>query len=541
MPDQDDNLFSWIHISDIHFGHGATSDRHDQKMVLGRLESDIPKALKLGAPRPQAILVTGDVAFSGNGVVRPPETVSREYDDARAWLVGLAGRLGLTENDVFTVPGNHDVNRGADKDRNTKRLLDALRGGQDGIDTALGEAGDRALLAGRMRGYLAFAKGFAPARIQPDQPDEQRLYWTHTREAPGGLLVRLVGLNTALLSSGDDDAGKLRLGKEQLRNTLPGEPAPRELVIVLSHHPFSPWLADGVDAERWVEGSAHLHLSGHVHEAESRQILRGSGARLVHVVAGAAHSDPGGPPVHGYNLASVVRVEGGKLRLSVWPRRWTKNMDFRVDGESLEDGQTFAEHELRVSLPLVIQHLTVQAPAHRVDRVEEPPVKTGGPLQVFISSAKRDEDDRAEVEKRLKLINMGYRAKSLPPLLEWWSPAMLGAGEDPKPAIAKHLGAADIVLILLSDDALVSEDIFFDEMTAAVERHKTGAARVIPILLRPCDFSAAPFMSYTLTVIPRARLKEGPEAVSKMDRDTAFLEIEQGIKTAAEALRKARA
>ncbi|MGG7377363.1 hypothetical protein ACQ7B2_00695, partial [Escherichia coli] len=75
-----------------------------------------------------------------------------------------------------------------------------------------------------------------------------------------------------------------------------------------------------------------VHLSGHVHEPNSEQILSGAGGHFVRVAAGAAHRDrpsPGSPPEHGYNVAAVVRGDGGSLRLRVWPRRWSnKNKEF---------------------------------------------------------------------------------------------------------------------------------------------------------------------------------------------------------------------
>src|SRR5580700_1451437 len=73
----DETLFAWVHISDIHFGHGDAGHKWDQGLVLERLRLDLPAAMKLGAPRPDAILVTGDVAFSGG-----PD----EYAKADAWL-----------------------------------------------------------------------------------------------------------------------------------------------------------------------------------------------------------------------------------------------------------------------------------------------------------------------------------------------------------------------------------------------------------------------------------------------------------------------
>ena len=57
--------------------------------------------------------------------------------------------------------------------------------------------------------------------------------------------------------------------------------------MVLSHHPFrGGWLADQKDADGWVRSRAQLHLSGHVHEADSEQARSGDGRQLLRVDLG---------------------------------------------------------------------------------------------------------------------------------------------------------------------------------------------------------------------------------------------------------------
>ena len=76
------HVFSWLHLSDLHFGHGDNSYGWDQKKVLDCLADDVEKALKEWPelPRPDAIMVTGDIAFSGN------TRSAHEYSDASVFL-----------------------------------------------------------------------------------------------------------------------------------------------------------------------------------------------------------------------------------------------------------------------------------------------------------------------------------------------------------------------------------------------------------------------------------------------------------------------
>ncbi len=345
-------LISWLHLSDIHLGHGDAGYGWDQALVLDALRRDLTAVVELGGAAPDAILVTGDIAFSGGDRGRTPA----EYTAARTWLCAVARAVGLGPQRVFVVPGNHDVQRTADKDRAVGRLVRMVRGGTESLDGALGDPGDRRLLASRMERYLEFSGRFgAVSRVRGELPPEQRLWWTH-RAAWRGLNVRLVGLNTALLCAGDDDHGNLRVGTEQLSSVLL-DPSVEddELVVVLSHHPFTGgWLADEKVVREWMRNRAHIHLSGHVHDADVEQVRRGAGGTFVHVVAGAVHGDrvpQGGNASHGYNLASIRRTDRGDLVMRVLPRRWAeKTKAFRVDFENVPDGATSFELVVREQL-----------------------------------------------------------------------------------------------------------------------------------------------------------------------------------------------
>src|SRR5207248_7396327 len=71
------------------------------------------------------------------------------------------------------------------------------------------------------------------------------------------------------------------------------------------------------------------------------------------------------------------------------------------------------------------------------------------------------------------------------------------------------------------------------EMKRALERHKAGEARVIPIILRPVDWKAEPALS-ELQALPT-----NAKAVTEWsNRDRAFLDIAKGIRKAVEDLSK---
>ncbi len=113
MAEHEQVLWTWLHLSDIHAGHGDARHGQDQKLVFDAMAADIAGVDQLGIPQPEAIMVTGDLAFSGATRNR------QEYDEAATWLRKVASHHSIGDDQIFVVPGNHDVQRDlAEGDRN---------------------------------------------------------------------------------------------------------------------------------------------------------------------------------------------------------------------------------------------------------------------------------------------------------------------------------------------------------------------------------------------------------------------------------------
>lgn len=112
-----------------------------------------------------------------------------------------------------------------------------------------------------------------------------------------------------------------------------------------------------------------------------------------------------------------------------------------------------------------------------------------------------------------------------------WSDRQIDAGQDWGPEIRRALDTADLILLLVSPDFLTSDFISEQELTRAMARHAAGEARVIPVFVRPCDWSGAPFG--TLQGVP-----DPAKPISQWrNRDQAFTRVAQAIRKAAESLR----
>lgn len=81
-----------------------------------------------------------------------------------------------------------------------------------------------------------------------------------------------------------------------------------------------------------------------------------------------------------------------------------------------------------------------------------------------------------------------------------------------------------MILLLISPDFLASDYCYKIEMQRALERQQAGQARVIPLILRPCDWQTAPFGH--LQVLPR----NGQPITTWSNQDEAFLEISRSLR-----------
>lgn len=142
--------------------------------------------------------------------------------------------------------------------------------------------------------------------------------------------------------------------------------------------------------------------------------------------------------------------------------------------------------------------------------------------RLFFSYSHKDEPFREDLERHLAmLLRQG--------LIETWNDRRIAAGQNFGGEISEALDAADIILFLVSSDFLSSEYCYDVEMQRAMERHARGECVVIPLILRPCDWRAAPFGQ--LLAAPRDGLP-----VSRWDdRDDAFLDIARAVRRAVEA------
>ncbi|WP_133513332.1 DUF4062 domain-containing protein [Candidatus Thiosymbion oneisti] len=155
--------------------------------------------------------------------------------------------------------------------------------------------------------------------------------------------------------------------------------------------------------------------------------------------------------------------------------------------------------------------------------IPQPKTRRPGPVKLFYSYAHADEAMAQRLQMHLSLLRRQN-------VIDSWSDRRIDTGADYAGIIADELERADIILFLISANFLASDYCWDVEMRRALERHKSGEARVIPVILRSCDWQPAPFGK--IQALP----KDARPISNWTDEDSAFADVAVGIRAAAEQL-----
>ena len=140
-------------------------------------------------------------------------------------------------------------------------------------------------------------------------------------------------------------------------------------------------------------------------------------------------------------------------------------------------------------------------------------------IEIFLSYSRKDEPLLRELEVHLAALRREGKVAT-------WSDRMLEAGVEWEPELKRRLDTAQVLLLLISPDFLASEFCWGVEMKTALARHDAGSAKVIPVILRACDWRSTPLAK--LQVLP----KDGLPVRKWADPDDAFLDVVQGLRKA---------
>ncbi|QPO18246.1 metallophosphoesterase [Pseudomonas sp. Y39-6] len=293
---------TWLHISDIHFSPKKEwRDSASRESLIDYLVEHFKDGY---LPKPDLIFCTGDIAF-GN---MPGMPLKEQYDIAQKFFDEILNICGtgsdpFPKDNLFLVPGNHDVNR---KSINSDAQLTLENWASDAsshIDKINQRFADRSIefssAISRLDEYGDFIKRYLPHQSDP----ENRHVYSTTRTI-NTVTVGIAGFNSAWTCAGDEDDRNIWLAGQWQFNTANKNLKQADIKIGLIHHPVD-WLntADRDISTIQISANYDFWLHGHTHNSWVSPLES-------HVVIGAGAVGAEASEEFGFNLVSIDYKSG---------------------------------------------------------------------------------------------------------------------------------------------------------------------------------------------------------------------------------------
>jgi hypothetical protein len=297
----------FLHLSDIHFGQkSGTVAKHNH--IRNALLMDAKHLASTRGPATR-VLITGDIAFSGN-----PD----EYKTAADWLEKLTGACGCKDyTEVSTIPGNHDCDR--DAISNQARMIYAtLRAhNPQAVQAGLAEINQDGEAANpflpKLQAYSKFASSYGCPFESPARP-----LWVRDFNMPHGIKIRLYGLTSVQVSNAEDPLA---------------------------------WFKDKTEASQHLQNNARVIMVGHEHTLNIQKTEDAlAGKEWLVIYAGATNPPEGEACGFTYNwieFSFEERAGHHHLIVEIYPRAWNQhNVRFDADHSRLVAPAEFARIEI---------------------------------------------------------------------------------------------------------------------------------------------------------------------------------------------------
>ena len=271
----DNNQITILHLSDFHFNEES---REEITTVLDALFDDLLNLRDKYGVTPNLVVISGDIANAGD---------QADYNFALDWLDNLVKELKISPDNVFIVPGNHDI------DRNELTKFSELKfDDEDSVTKFLNKGGDERIATfKKLDNFYEFIKNF-----YGDKNPYGESYYLATTMQVGESRIGIVGLNTSWFSGErrfetgtvilDDKA--LIVGENQARKAYEflGDV---DLCFTVMHHPFS-HLADFDEGiiKRIVMKNSNIIFHGHIHSSSTTETIEPD-SRCITLSAGASY------------------------------------------------------------------------------------------------------------------------------------------------------------------------------------------------------------------------------------------------------------
>jgi hypothetical protein len=236
--------------------------------------------------------------------------LQEQFDGAHEVLEGARAAFStkvLKEN-VFIVPGNHDVDRAKVTADQTKWLAEQ----DQPTVTELIRKGSLQWqrFMDRLGAYRDFLRRWEYGHLLSDP---ERLIYSATRSVHG-VTLGIVGLNSVWACCGDGEKGKLWFGGDWQSGRLVEQLSGADFLLTLAHHPFG-WFVEVEDTKLRIQFEREFAFHLHGHEHLGWVDVKANG----HVRVAAAACYESSQSENGYNFVRLNLDTGDG---EVWLRRY---------------------------------------------------------------------------------------------------------------------------------------------------------------------------------------------------------------------------
>lgn len=315
-----------LQISDIHWH--LCHEWDEEFGVMKREFLNDMKKFKEADKRIDYIFICGDIANKGQ---------QDEFNCASEYIDKICDAVGCSVDNVFVVPGNHDLDREAGDKKFRSIISGALSFDMQNntyLDDVILKRKDFAkTMYAPFEAYNEFAKKYLCWEPLMDKvlnakdnlviTDSDNMFFHEKLESDGDIKVSITCVNTALNCDSSDFNGKNNGHKQMLpkRSYFRNDTGKQELRIILGHHPLE-FLTSEKEVEDYLNTHYQIQLFGHVH------LQKVEGDNYVRVMSGALN-----PPksqfnpddyLPVYNIIEITQINENTIKITGESQKWNK-------------------------------------------------------------------------------------------------------------------------------------------------------------------------------------------------------------------------
>ncbi len=306
-------VLTWLHLSDLHYCDPKTG--WDANEITKKLIEDLKKMEHEYGLTPDFIFFTGDLAF-GNIKEEKGWNIKDQFDGGFNFLSKVCNIFSkkVPFENLFLVPGNHDVNRNEVTPPLTQ-WLDNLDDESKIIDIIKNADRTWKSYMNRLTDYRLFLERH---NLNHLLNDPERLIYGVNKKI-NGINVGIGGFNSAwsCCRLSKDEKSKLWLGAKWQLNTIKSKLSESDLTITLIHHPPN-WFREQEDKKFLTRLHENFNFCLHGHEHDDWVVTQ---VEDQHTTISASACYQGSDNMNGYNF---VRLDYENQKGEVWLRKYNE-------------------------------------------------------------------------------------------------------------------------------------------------------------------------------------------------------------------------